>query len=90
MTRGPLFAAGADGEGQGTPRVARLLSGLGVWMAVKSRPWPSSCDGSVSRRNGKYVYIGGPCGTELAVRSVGSLPYVESMFRPDAVDSGQY
>ena len=25
MTRGPLFAAGADKEGQGTPRLARFM-----------------------------------------------------------------
>lgn len=83
MTRGPLFAAGGDGEGQGTPRVARLVSGLGVWMAVKCRPWPEQLRWQCFKEEeGKNVYIGAKVAQKPAVRSVGSLamltPYVQA------------
>lgn len=69
MTRGPLFAAGLDGEGQGNPKGSR------GWVGLEFR-WPSSAGHMVNQlrwlsfKEEREMPILGPCGTELAVRSV--------------------
>lgn len=81
MTRGPLFAAGADGEGQGTPRVARLVSGLGVWMAVKCRPWPEQLRAMAVFQGGrrKECLYWGQSGTETGCAVSWESGYVDSI-----------